>query len=227
LNRRGVPEEAGRNGGALRSNGPADVEGVRRVAQQMANGNGHRPATGDPREVHPGLVDFGGLALTSRRETARRLLAASDAERDRIGKDLHDGAQQRLTALRIRLALAAEDFEARGDEDAGGMLNQFGEEVEEAIDELRELVHGVYPVLLTSGGLSPALASAGRRGSAGHGASERRWPLPTRYRDRRLLRLSCRNGQRRQARRALGGDRPGLGASGRSVLHGPRRRPRL
>jgi signal transduction histidine kinase len=45
------------------------------------------------------------------------------------------------------------------------VLNQFGEDVDEAIDELREFVHGVYPALLTSGGLSPALASAGRRGS--------------------------------------------------------------
>lgn len=114
--------------------------------------------------VGRGLVDFEGLAPTSV-EMAHRVLAAGDAERDRISKDLHDGAQQRLTALRIRLSLAAEDFEARGDADATALLDRFGEEVDEAIDELRELVHGIYPVLLTSGGLSPALAAAGRRGS--------------------------------------------------------------
>jgi signal transduction histidine kinase len=111
------------------------------------------------------LVDLRGLAVTSRVEMAHRVLAAGDSERDRISKDLHEGAQQRLTALQIRLSLAADDFEARGDAGASAVLNQFGEDVDEAIDALREFVHGVYPALLTSGRLSPALASAGRRGS--------------------------------------------------------------
>jgi signal transduction histidine kinase len=159
-----MPRPVAGNGGGLRSDGFGDADGVRRVAQRVANGDGQR-AAGDLRGIPQGLGPVGGLALTSGVEMARRVLAAGDAERDRISKDLHDGAQQRLTALRIGLSLAAEDSRARGDTDASGVLNQFGEELDEAIDELRELVHGVYPVLLTSGGLSPALAAAGRRGS--------------------------------------------------------------
>jgi signal transduction histidine kinase len=108
---------------------------------------------------------------------ARRLLAAADAERERIEHDLHDGLQQHLTALRIRLALAAERFRAQGDTEASAALEGFGDDVETAIDELRDLAHGVYPGLLTSYGLSAALASAGRRAAPGvtvHGRGLRR-----------------------------------------------------
>ncbi len=165
MSRRGKPEPVEGNDHARRSSGVADVGEIGRVALEVANGNGQRDAAGDLRGDQRGLVDFGVVALRSRLDAARRLLAAGDAERDRIGKDLHDGAQQRLTALRIQLALVAEGFEARGDTDASAAFNQFGEEVGRAIDELREFVQGVYPVLLTSGGLSPALASAGSRGA--------------------------------------------------------------
>ena len=93
---------------------------------------------------------------------ARRVLAAGDADRQRIERDLHDGVQQRLTWLRIRLALAAESFQERGDTDASAALNGFGEEVQQAIDEVRALARGVYPAMLTSNGLSAALVSASR-----------------------------------------------------------------
>jgi signal transduction histidine kinase len=93
---------------------------------------------------------------------ARRVLAAADADRQRIERDLHDGVQQRLTGLRIRLALAAESFQERGDTDASAALNEFGEEVQQAIDEVRALARGVYPMMLTSKGLSAALVSASR-----------------------------------------------------------------
>lgn len=91
-----------------------------------------------------------------------RVLAAGDAERQRIERDLHDGVQQRLTGLRIRLAMAVEDFQERGDADAGAALNGFGEEVEQAIAEVRAFARGVYPVVLASDGLGAALVSAGR-----------------------------------------------------------------
>jgi signal transduction histidine kinase len=93
---------------------------------------------------------------------ARRVLAAGDADRERIERDLHDGVQQRLTGLRIRLALAAQDFQTRGDTDASAALNRFGEEVEEAIEEVRALARGVYPLMLQSDGLGAALVSASR-----------------------------------------------------------------
>jgi signal transduction histidine kinase len=93
---------------------------------------------------------------------ASRVIAAADADRQRIERDLHDGLQQRLTGLRIRLALAAESFQERGDTDASAALNAFGDEVQQAIDEVRALARGVYPQLLTSEGLSAALVSASR-----------------------------------------------------------------
>ena len=93
---------------------------------------------------------------------ASRVLAAGDADRRRIERDLHDGVQQRLTGLRIRLALAAESFQERGDTDASAALNGFGEEVQQAIEEVRAFARGVYPLLLASEGLSAALVSASR-----------------------------------------------------------------
>jgi signal transduction histidine kinase len=108
-----------------------------------------------------GLVDLAGLSMTAPMQAARRLVAAGFAERERIENDLHDGAQQRLTWVRIRLAEGAERFHE--DEQIGQLLRDLGREVQDAIDELRELAHGVYPELLTSGGLSAALAAAGRR----------------------------------------------------------------
>jgi signal transduction histidine kinase len=93
---------------------------------------------------------------------ASRVLAAGDADRQRIERDLHDGVQQRLTGLRIRLALAAESFQQRGDTDASAALKRFGDEVEQAIEEVRALARGVYPPLLASEGLGAALVCASR-----------------------------------------------------------------
>ncbi len=106
---------------------------------------------------------FESVARVIPSRLARRLLAAGDVDRQRIERDLHDGVQQRLTGLRIRLAVAAEGFQARGETDASAALSAFGDEVEQAIDEVRAFAHGVYPELLASHGLRAALASASRR----------------------------------------------------------------
>ena len=98
-----------------------------------------------------------------RRRTTRDVLAAGDAERERLAQDLHDGVQQHLTALRIRLGLTAERFDERGETEAGAVLQGFGDDVDHLIDELRDLAHGIYPALLTSYGLAAAMVSAGRR----------------------------------------------------------------
>src|SRR4051812_30278040 len=63
-----------------------------------------------------------------RRRTTREVQAAGDAERERIAQDLHDGVQQRLTALRIGLSLAAERLGERTE--AGAMLQGFGDDVD-------------------------------------------------------------------------------------------------
>jgi signal transduction histidine kinase len=97
---------------------------------------------------------------------ASRMIAVGDADRQRIERDLHDGVQQRLTGLRVRLGLAAESFQERGNADASAALNGFGEEVEQVIEEVRALARGVYPLLLSSEGLGVALVSASRYASA-------------------------------------------------------------
>jgi Histidine kinase len=96
-----------------------------------------------------------------RRRTTRDVLAAGDAERERLAQDLHDGVQQHLTALRIRLGLAADRFAERGETEAGAVLQGFGDDVDHLIDGLRDLARGIYPALLTSYGLAAALVSAG------------------------------------------------------------------
>jgi signal transduction histidine kinase len=99
--------------------------------------------------------------MPSRRRRTARLLAAGDAERERIERDLHDGVQQQLTALRIRLSLAAERFAERGETEAGAALQGFSDDVDQVIDEVLNLARGIYPVVLTSDGLPAALVSAG------------------------------------------------------------------
>jgi signal transduction histidine kinase len=98
-----------------------------------------------------------------RRRTTRDVLAAGDVERERLAQDLHDGAQQHLTALRVRLSLEAERFDERGETEASAVLQGFGDDLDHLIDELRDLAQGIYPALLTSFGLAAALRSAGAR----------------------------------------------------------------
>jgi signal transduction histidine kinase len=100
--------------------------------------------------------------LNDLRAAQRRVALAGDAERRRIERDLHDGAQQRLMALRLELGL----LEERVREDpkrASEMLTSLRLELDEALEELRELAHGLYPPLLASDGLEAALAATARR----------------------------------------------------------------
>jgi len=103
-------------------------------------------------------------SLHELRESRTRIQAAADGERRRIERDLHDGAQQRLVALRIRLGLAGDlmrEDPARGDQ----LLRELGTEAEEALEEVRSLAHGVYPSLLADGGLDEALRALARSSS--------------------------------------------------------------
>jgi signal transduction histidine kinase len=94
----------------------------------------------------------------------RRLVDAADAERQRIERDLHDGAQQHLVGMRLKLELAADAM--RHDRERGErMLAEIGVELDEALEELRTLAQGVYPPLLAVHGLGEALKSAARRSS--------------------------------------------------------------
>jgi signal transduction histidine kinase len=101
-------------------------------------------------------------SLADLRDSRRRIVAASELERRKLERDLHDGAQQRLVSLRIRLAIASE--QAAGDPVAQSRLAELEGELDESIEELRDLAHGIFPSLLADRGLLPALRAVGRRG---------------------------------------------------------------
>jgi signal transduction histidine kinase len=91
--------------------------------------------------------------LRAVRQSRSRIQAAADDERRRIERDLHDGAQQRLVALRIKLELAAEQTgEGRGNGAVGAAaLRRLGNDVEDALEEVRSLARGIYPASLDRG----------------------------------------------------------------------------
>jgi len=96
------------------------------------------------------------------RASRARIVAAADSERRRIERDLHDGAQQHLVGLCIHLELAAEVAERDHPANAAELRRLVGE-VEQALEEIRSLTHGIYPAMLLDGGLEAAVRSAARR----------------------------------------------------------------
>jgi signal transduction histidine kinase len=96
------------------------------------------------------------------RASRSRIVATADAERRKIERNLHDGAQQHLVALAVNLRLA-KDMLADDPESAREMLDALAADVKSTIQELRDLAHGIYPPLLLDSGLAEALrAAAGR-----------------------------------------------------------------
>jgi signal transduction histidine kinase len=86
-----------------------------------------------------------------------RLVEAGDAERRALERDLHDGAQQRLVSLSIALRMAQSALGKQGATAAEASLREAGEGLQRAIDELRELAHGIHPIELSDEGLAAAL----------------------------------------------------------------------
>ena len=102
------------------------------------------------------------LANEELRASRARIVAAGDAERRKLERNLHDGAQQHLVALAVKLRLAKDAVE---DDPPGAieMMDELRGDIQDAIQELRALAHGIFPPLLVSGGLTEALpAAAGR-----------------------------------------------------------------
>lgn len=100
--------------------------------------------------------------VTELAETRAGALSGQSAELQRIERDLHDGAQARLVALAMDLGLAREKLE----EDPGGarvLVDSAHQEAKIALEELRELVRGVHPSILTDRGLDPALSALAAR----------------------------------------------------------------
>jgi signal transduction histidine kinase len=127
-----------------------------------------------------GVVRVLGLALENKRleaevrdqlqavtDSRARIVAATEAERRRLERDLHDGAQQRL----IGVALALQQVRASADAQDGssaalrGELDAAANEVNLAIRELRELARGIHPAILEEEGVGPAVAGLARRAS--------------------------------------------------------------
>jgi signal transduction histidine kinase len=96
------------------------------------------------------------------RDARSRIIEAADAERRRIERDLHDGAQQRLVALSLNLRMA-EKRAAEGDPAAAELVRSAGEEAGLALKELRDLARGIHPAMLTNRGLAAALDDLARR----------------------------------------------------------------
>ena len=91
-----------------------------------------------------------------------RIVAATDEERRRVVRDLHDGAQQRLVHTVITLKLARRALE-RGDDATPALVTEALDQAEHATAELRELAHGILPAVLTGGGLRAGVEALASR----------------------------------------------------------------
>jgi signal transduction histidine kinase len=101
--------------------------------------------------------------LETVQESRARIVSAADEERRRIERDLHDGAQQRLVALALELRAAQRQLGASGDTDLERLLSSTADELQVAVEELRELAQGIHPGILTQGGLGHALEQLAAR----------------------------------------------------------------
>lgn len=120
------------------------------------------------------------MLLSELRASRARLVLASTEARRRVERDLHDGAQQNLVVLQLKLALVRERIE-RDPREAAALLDESRLDLDIAVEQLRDLARGIYPQILVSGGLGPALAelaakcairTAGELGSIGRYPAE-------------------------------------------------------
>jgi signal transduction histidine kinase len=135
----------------------------------------HDPALSENPALLDAVSSAAGLALENERllaelraqldevrDSRARLVEASVTERRRLERNLHDGAQQRLVTLALHLRMAQETL--HDDPQATGtILAGAGDELKQALDELRELARGLHPAVLTDRGLVPALQSLANR----------------------------------------------------------------
>jgi signal transduction histidine kinase len=97
------------------------------------------------------------------RASRTRIVEFGDAERRRVERNLHDGAQQRLVNLSLALGIARSQVPTTADGELAAALDEAAEELRLALAELRELARGIHPVILSEAGLGPALASLAER----------------------------------------------------------------
>jgi signal transduction histidine kinase len=120
-------------------------------------------------ELDPELLDAAGTATLISLDSGRmeeevrgarvRMLGAAEAERRRLERDLQEGAEQRLLAVRVKLGLVGQVD--RGE--ARRLMGEIAEDVDATLDDLRQLAHRIYPPMLREEGLVRALRAAARR----------------------------------------------------------------
>jgi signal transduction histidine kinase len=93
-----------------------------------------------------------------------RIVSAADASRRQIERDIHDGAQQRLVAIAVKIALARRLVDGDAPQ-LSAMLDELRGDAQDTLTELRDLAHGIYPPLLREHGLGEALRNAAGRSS--------------------------------------------------------------
>ena len=109
-----------------------------------------------------GLVLRNVALIEDLRASRQRLVAAADEARRRLERNLHDGAQQKLVALRITLGLARQ-VAGNSPQETDELLAQTEREAQDALEELRDLARGIYPPLLADLGLAAALEAQARK----------------------------------------------------------------
>ncbi|MDT4926537.1 MAG: hypothetical protein QOG01_4250 [Pseudonocardiales bacterium] len=143
---------------------PIHVDG--RLWGMIAVGSGQGPLPPDTEQRTTEFTDLVATAVANAQSRAElitsraRIVAASDDARRRIERDLHDGAQQHLIALALRLRLAAAP---NGSDEIGTAITDVAAELMGVTDELREICCGIHPAILSSEGLPPALRALARR----------------------------------------------------------------
>jgi signal transduction histidine kinase len=100
--------------------------------------------------------------LAELRTSRQRLVSAQDEERRRLERNLHDGAQQHLVAIKVKLGLV-EMLAAKDPDKARATLLQLKDDADEALETLRDLARGIYPPLLADKGLATAVQSQARK----------------------------------------------------------------
>jgi signal transduction histidine kinase len=128
------------------------------------------PMTPQKEKLVRDLASQAGLAIRNVRlveelkASHRRLVAAQDLERRRIERNIHDGAQQQLVALTVKMRLA-QSVAAKDADKTAAMLEQMQAETQTALEDLRDLARGIYPPLLADKGLESALEAQIRKAS--------------------------------------------------------------
>ncbi len=136
----------------------------------VASSSTPRPLPADTEERMRNFSEIMAIAIANAQSSAElkasrlRLVAAADEARRRIERDLHDGTQQRLVALKLEVR-GVQDHLPEGCDEVEERLCHMTRSVDEAIEDLREISRGVHPGILAKGGLGPALKTLARASS--------------------------------------------------------------